>query len=100
ESGVGFTVAATRQNAGRSPNCAPPPPAGARDPAATDWASVKVVSGSLREARLSHGAADSGRTLKNSIDNTADDRRNLLIVGVPRFARVQFGEIIAADGTD
>src|SRR5262249_50561675 len=71
ESLVGFMVAATWQNAGKSVNCAPPPrppparppPPGENAPAATDCAIVMVVSGSFRLARLSHGAADRATTL-------------------------------------
>src|SRR5215510_12601475 len=79
ESGVGFTVAAMRQKAGRSANCAPPPrpppPAGANAPAATVCASVIVVSASFREDRLSQGAADTGRTLNTRTINTTDANR-------------------------
>src|SRR5438874_13828802 len=60
ESGDGFIVAATRQNAGRSENdcaCFPCPVEGSA-PAATARAEVMVVSGKLREARLSHVAAE------------------------------------------
>src|SRR5213593_4139490 len=95
ESGVGFTVAATRQNAGRSPNCAapprPPPPAGANAPAATDCANVMVVSESLSPARLSHEAADTGRTLKTRTKRKADDKTSLVIVGY----LVWFGSVCA-----
>src|SRR6188508_427378 len=60
ESAVGLSVAATRQNAGRSANGLPPPrpPAGAGiAPAATVCASVTVASLNLRPVKLSHGAA-------------------------------------------
>src|SRR5437867_8378614 len=85
ESPVGFNVAAIRQNAGRSLNCAPPPrpppPAGANAPAATACADVTVVSGSFSEERLSHGAADAGRTANTKTNNTKDDKKTFLIVG-------------------
>src|SRR5207244_1139295 len=61
ESGEGLSVAAIRQNAGRSPNAAPPPrpppPAGAKAPAATACTDVIVVSGNLSAARPAQGAA-------------------------------------------
>src|SRR5947199_8269509 len=61
ESLDGFSVAATRQNAGRSAADASPrpprPTGGANAPAATGWASVMVVSGSASIARLSQEAA-------------------------------------------
>src|SRR5438034_8211366 len=63
ESGVGVSVACTRQNARRSVNVAPRPPgrpprAGAtNDPAATVCAIVIVVFGSVSADRLSHVAA-------------------------------------------
>src|SRR5262250_809237 len=61
ESVVGLMVAATRQNAGRvlytggttAPGAAP----GSNAPAATVWARVMVVSGSLREDRPSQEVA-------------------------------------------
>src|SRR5215813_13004315 len=88
ESVVGLIVAATWQNAGKSPNCAPPrppparpPPPGENAPAATDCAIVMVVSGSFSPARLSHGAADTGTTLSNKTNNTPDDNRTLLMIG-------------------
>src|SRR5439155_12768959 len=81
----GFKVAAIRQNAGRSLNCAPPPrpppPAGANPPAATVCARVTVVSESLRAARLSHGAAAAGRVINKRINHTADDKMSLVIFG-------------------
>src|SRR6185369_13873181 len=84
ESGVGFAVSATRQNAGRSANWfpppRPPPPAGANAPAATAWAEVIVASGSFSEERLSHGAADAGRTVKTRTNNTTDDKKTFLIL--------------------
>src|SRR5262245_39078159 len=104
ESGVGFTEAATRQNAGRSLNGAPPPrpppPAGANAPAATDCASVIVVSGSFSEARLSHGAADTGRTLKTRTKTKANDKMTLIIVGHLVGVGFNLGKIIAADRAD
>src|SRR4029077_2129222 len=60
ESLLGFTVAVTRQKAGRLANGLPraPPPVGAVNaPAATVLADVIVVFGNDREARLSHGTA-------------------------------------------
>ena len=69
ESLVGFTVAATRQNGGRSAYGIAGPRAvagGVKPPAGTDWASVIVVSGSASDARLSHVAA--------AIDGDADAR--------------------------
>src|ERR1041384_7075204 len=67
ESGVGLTVAVTRQNAGRSANGLAPPrpprPGAANAPAATDSAAVIVVSANFRAFRLSHEAADNGATL-------------------------------------
>src|SRR5580658_7105714 len=64
ESSLGFKVAATRQNAGRSlkptAGAAVPPkvlPGGVNSPAATDWASVTVVFGRDSETRLSQEAA-------------------------------------------
>src|SRR5688572_15536919 len=63
---LGVSVAATRQNAGRSANALPPPrpprpPAGGvKAPAATDCAAVTVAPVSLRAARLSHVAAEAG----------------------------------------
>ena len=91
ESFVGFTVAAIRQNAGRSANCAPPPrpppPAGAKAPAATACADVIVVSASFNAARLSQGAADAGITLTRRTSNTADDR-TILLIRTPRECSV------------
>src|SRR5437870_12788863 len=79
----GFNVAAIRQNAGRSLNCAPaprpPPPAGANPPAATVCARVTVVSGSLRAARLSHGPAAAGRVTSEVSEN---DQSHLVICRV------------------
>src|SRR6201988_3198687 len=67
ESELGFTVNATRQNAGTSLNdaalpfpFAPPPPPAENAPAATDSAAVMVVLGSASELRLSQVAAASG----------------------------------------
>jgi len=62
ESLVGFRVACTRQNAGRSPNCGPrpalPPRAGGVNaPAAIGCASVTVTFGNETDERLSHVAA-------------------------------------------
>src|SRR6185503_7248226 len=67
ESGEGVSVAATRQKAGRSLNCAPPPrpPAcgGVNAPAATDCAVVTVAFSSLSEESISHDCAATGRAL-------------------------------------
>src|SRR4029453_2699572 len=64
ESGDGFSVASTRQNAGRSENGLPPPrpprAGGVNPPAATEVAEVMVVSGSLREDSASHDCAKAG----------------------------------------
>src|SRR6185436_8915134 len=59
ESLDGVSVAATRQNAGRSANGFAPRPraGGVNAPAATVWADVIVVFGSLSDERLSHVAA-------------------------------------------
>src|ERR1051326_5076966 len=93
ESLVGFKVAATRQNAGRSLNCAPPPrpppPAGAKAPAATVWAMVTVAFGSFRAARLSHGDAAAAKAVNTRINNnTADDSAILLIGHLDGFRSV------------
>src|SRR5438046_2705092 len=66
ESLVGFSVAATRQNAGSALNAAPgprPPRAagGVNSPAPTGCASVMVVSGNASDARLSQVAAAAAR---------------------------------------
>ena len=76
ESLEGLSVAATRQNAGRSANCAPPPPrppaGGVNAPAATGCAIVMVASGSLSELRLSHVAAAAGPAIDTlNATNTA-----------------------------
>src|SRR5215831_12637256 len=98
ESFVGFTVTATRQNAGRSADALPPPRpppfAGVKAPAATACADVIVVSASFSEARLSHVAADTGMALKirRSI-NTADDNMTFFI-RTPQVFLVSFGEKI------
>src|SRR6185436_10975290 len=64
ESGDGFSVASTRQNAGRSANGLPPPrpprAGGAKAPAATGVAAVIVASGSLRDESASHDCAEAG----------------------------------------
>src|SRR6185295_17949147 len=58
ESAVGFNVAATRQNAGRSTNGLPPrPPGCVKAPAATVSAAVIVADGRASDARLSQVAA-------------------------------------------
>jgi hypothetical protein len=63
ESLEGLRVAATRQKAGTFENCEaavvePPGEGGMKAPAATLFAEVTAVFGNLREARLSHDAAD------------------------------------------
>src|SRR5262249_31270426 len=102
DSGVGFSVAATRQNAGTSANALPPPrpppPAGANAPAATLCASVIVASGNLREERLSHDAAETGSALKTRMNNTADKR--ILVIVASLGSGSVWGRIIAADSTD
>src|SRR5690348_16148415 len=64
ESLLGFKVAATRQNAGRSLYAAfglgPRPPGKVKAPAAIGCAKVNVVSESLSEARLSQVVASAG----------------------------------------
>src|ERR1700722_949017 len=79
ESLVGLSVAATRQNAGRSLSATAgagvPPnvlPGGMNSPAATGCASVMVVPGSASEARLSHVAA------QEDAANTAKTRNNFM----------------------
>src|SRR6185436_14674457 len=58
ESADGLSVAATRQNAGRSAKGLPPRPPGCENaPAATASAAVIVACGSACDARLSHVAA-------------------------------------------
>src|SRR5215472_17535946 len=85
ESAVGFSVAAIRQNAGRSPNGfspprpARPPPAGLYAPAATASAVVIVAFGSFSDARLSHVAAEAGSATKIRDSNTTHDRMTLVI---------------------
>src|ERR1035441_3275135 len=76
ESLEGIYVAATRQKAGRVENreaaVAEPPGVGSmKVPAATVFADVIVVFGSLREARLSQGAARTGDTVRPAITRTA-----------------------------
>src|ERR1051326_980290 len=71
ESGVGLSVAATRQNAGRSENlaaaCMPCALAGATNaPACTACATVTVPSGTVMEARLSHDTPNAGSPHKNA----------------------------------
>src|SRR5215813_6414670 len=81
ESAVGFSVAAIRQNDGRSAYCAPPPrpppPAGVNAPAATVCADVIDALGNLRSARLSHVAAAAGTVIKTKTNKTAEDKINL-----------------------
>src|SRR5688572_23079152 len=67
DSFVGVSVAATRQNAGRSASAAPPrPPVCFSSPAATDTADVIVPLVSFAEDRLSHVAASAVLTARNS----------------------------------
>src|SRR5947207_2692049 len=83
ESLDGFNVAAIRQNAGRSakalPPPRPPPPAGANAPATTACAMVIVASVSLRDDRLSHGAAAAGIERRTSNTGTANNKIDFLI---------------------
>src|SRR3954469_15865325 len=71
ESADGFSVAATRQNAGRSANglaCAPPRPAGAGSaPAATDCANVTVVFGNDSFGSSSQDAAAPTRAVRRRL---------------------------------
>src|SRR5688572_18029901 len=62
DSAVGLSVAATRQNAGRSANGLPPPrpPGWVKAPAATVSTVVTVACGNASEARLSQVAAAAG----------------------------------------
>src|SRR6266705_3036012 len=63
ESLVGFSVAATRQNAGSALNAAPGPPraaGGVNSPGPIGCANVMVVSGNVSDARLSQVAAAAG----------------------------------------
>src|SRR6478672_10497446 len=77
ESADGVSVAATRQNAGRSVMAfprPPRPPGTSNAPAATGCAIVIFASGSVSEARLSHVAAfalEEQATRPASIDPTA-----------------------------
>ena len=69
---MGLSVAATRQNAGRSAKGLPPRPPGCeKAPAATASAAVIVALGSASEARLSHVAARAVAALsvKHAIEN-------------------------------
>src|SRR4029453_8239560 len=84
ESGDGLTVAATRQKAGRSVNCAPPPRpppcGGVNAPAATDCAIVMVASGSLSDESISHDCAATGPALNTrSAGRIAKRMRDLMI---------------------
>src|SRR6516162_306024 len=85
ESGVGFSVAAIRQNAGRSPNGfspprpARPPPAGLSAPAATASAVVILAFGRFSEVRLSHDAAEAGSALNTRNSTTAEHKMTLVI---------------------
>src|SRR6185295_3736896 len=65
ESAVGLSVAATRQNAGRSANGLPPPrpPGWENAPAATASAAVIVACGNATDERLSQLAAAAGAGL-------------------------------------
>src|SRR5262245_57999262 len=85
DSVVGFSVAAIRQNAGRSAYCAPPPrpppPAGVNAPAATLCADPIVALGNFRSARLSQVAAIAGAVIKTKTSKTAEDKINLFMCG-------------------
>jgi hypothetical protein len=85
ESLEGFSVAVTRQNAGKSLSGigVPRAPAGGvNSPAAIVFADVIVVLGSLSPPRLSHvAAADAGVTLRTRTNKTAQDKTILLILG-------------------
>src|SRR6185295_422096 len=108
ESLVGLSVAATRQNAGKSLNgslCAAPRPPGAwgitNEPAATDSASEIVVLGSACALRLSHErpAANAGWWLSRTNEMAPDaNRRTLIIVLSPTRAQIAYASptVIAA----
>src|SRR5579859_6171555 len=88
ESLEGVSVAATRQNAGTFENCeaaeAGPPGMGSlKEPAATVFADVIVVSGNLNEARLSHEAAKTGDAVRQNIANVVNMRIFLAATSPP-----------------
>src|SRR5688500_5275777 len=78
DSGVGVSVAATRQNAGRSLNCAAPPrpPGAVNAPAATDCADVMVAPDSFIDDRLSQVAANAESAPSVSRTATANGAMN------------------------
>src|ERR1035437_1941137 len=93
ESLEGVRVAATRQKAGRVENreavVAEPPAVGSvKAPAATVFADVIVAFGSLREVRLSQGAARTGDTVRPAITRTASRPIKLFgeMTGAPPFS--------------
>src|SRR5687767_12396965 len=75
ESLDGLSVAATRQNAGSSPNGAPSPlaPGGVNVPAGTACASVIVAAGTTSAVSLSHAVA----TSDDCPERTAPSRKTL-----------------------
>src|SRR5579863_3842094 len=88
ESPEGASVAATRQKAGKAVNCEEAPAGrpgvgGVKAPAATVFADVIVVCGSLREARLSQDAARTGDAAKASIANIKNEIRIFLAATIP-----------------
>src|SRR2546425_5622639 len=84
ESVDGRNVAATRQNSGRSRSTAAGPPAprapagGVKAPAAMVCASVIVLSGNFRPARLSHDAARADGAVKTNRARTINCSGGLL----------------------
>ncbi len=96
ESLDGLSVAATRQNAGRSLAgwAAPPRPAGGvKPPAGTASARVMVASGSLIDPRLSHDpAAASGTGAATSALNASDAAETRAKTANTRFIVRSLGE--------
>src|SRR5579872_825914 len=91
ESGVGFTVAVTRQKAGSSlyleaaaPGKFAAAPDGVKAPASTTWASVMVVSGNFRLLKLSHVAATAclEQTHRIPAMNTKETKREAIVAGM------------------
>src|SRR5215471_19326465 len=89
ESLVGFRVAATRQNAGKSEaGAAPPRPAGSVSrPASMAWAIVMVVFDSAIDERLSQEPATGAALMHVTGSNRANTRifMNHLLGIFPRF---------------